>query len=310
MQTPAEILRKIKIDYPELNAQIDSFRKGRGNGLPDWPSWCFLPMAAWYAIASGGGDLPLHKAGEVSKLAALGSWQYTKGIYKFDAMIQSALSESVVSGDMPSEILMRLPEFCLFVENQAEYFNTQTSGFFASLEYDIKTHGKELRLLFVTEDILIPVPVHIGNHTVTEAVQKALIVAQQNAGSYQIKNDEVMLEMSNAANQAISLLLYICSEAPDIVNKQYPEAKPARPQPKKIKGDWRLFAAQKETVWRVGEVQGEKLRQAKASAEQSSTGSAKAPHVRRGHWHGFWTGAGREKFVHRWIAPTFINAGD
>jgi hypothetical protein len=63
--------------YPKAWCQADQFRADRGKGtLPTWPSWCYLPMAAWYAIVSGGkGRLGLDRIGHVGQLAALGSWR-------------------------------------------------------------------------------------------------------------------------------------------------------------------------------------------------------------------------------------------
>ena len=51
--------------YPKAWRQADQFRVDRGKGtLPAWPSWCYLPMAAWYAIVSEGkGPLPLDRIG-------------------------------------------------------------------------------------------------------------------------------------------------------------------------------------------------------------------------------------------------------
>jgi len=70
--------------YPKARRQADQFRADRGKGaLPAWPSWCHLPMAAWYAIVSEGkGPLPLDRTGNVGRLAALGSWRVTQGIYR------------------------------------------------------------------------------------------------------------------------------------------------------------------------------------------------------------------------------------
>ena len=33
-------------------------------------------------------------------------------------------------------------------------------------------------------------------------------------------------------------------------------------------------------------------------------------HVRRAHWHHYWTGKGRTELVLRWIAPTPIGYGE
>lgn len=53
-----------------------------------------------------------------------------------------------------------------------------------------------------------------------------------------------------------------------------------------------------------------------ANAFSEGTSHSKAPHVRRGHWHSFWTGKRKDrnddrpgdKLVVHWIPPTYINA--
>jgi hypothetical protein len=71
--------------YPKAWRQADQFRADRGKGtLPAWPSWCYLPIAAWYSIVSEGkGALPFDRIGDVGRLAALGSWRVTQGISLF-----------------------------------------------------------------------------------------------------------------------------------------------------------------------------------------------------------------------------------
>lgn len=49
---PRDQVAAIAKAYPQAWAQIDEFRADRGKGLPAWADWCFIPMAATYAIAS------------------------------------------------------------------------------------------------------------------------------------------------------------------------------------------------------------------------------------------------------------------
>ena len=64
---PAEHLRAVMRDYPELGPWVDMLRRDRGRNLPDWPEWCFLPMAGWYALACHAHNVPrldLSRTGE------------------------------------------------------------------------------------------------------------------------------------------------------------------------------------------------------------------------------------------------------
>ena len=33
--------------FPAAWAQSDAFRADRGTDVPDWPQWCYLPIAGW-----------------------------------------------------------------------------------------------------------------------------------------------------------------------------------------------------------------------------------------------------------------------
>ncbi len=150
--------------YPAAWKQVEIFRTGRGVDLPDWPQWCFLPMAAWFAIVSEGGNMPLNRVPDVGLLAAIGTWRYSQGIYRFDDSVYEALRDTVPSGDMPVDVLYRLPEWCVYIETPgADWLGTTLYGFWVHLEFDINRQKPELRLLLDTEHSLLPIPLHMGN---------------------------------------------------------------------------------------------------------------------------------------------------
>jgi len=60
-------------------------------------------MAAWYPIVSEGkGPLPLDRIGNVGRLAALGSWRVTQGVYRFDQDLYEAVRGTPLEGDLPA----------------------------------------------------------------------------------------------------------------------------------------------------------------------------------------------------------------
>lgn len=142
---PLEHLRSAAQLYPAAWAQLDAFWAVRRTELPDWPEWCFCPLAGSYAIVSGGGDnrLALDIVGDVSRIGALAAWRQTKGIYRFDPVLAENLLTTKLSGDLPVELLYRLPEWCVYVETP-----DHPHGFFAHLEHDSNTGRAELRFLF------------------------------------------------------------------------------------------------------------------------------------------------------------------
>lgn len=302
--------------YPSTGRIVDEFRRGRGKDLPDWPTWCFLPMAGWYAVVShdngllSGRILPQHLVSDVGRLAALGTWRYSQGIYQFDFDFMSALSDTLITGDMPSEVLYRLPEWCIYIETNGRTFATvELYGFWAHLEYDINTGRSELRLLLDTNDVLIPIPIHLGPWTVTEAVDRANAEASRTADTvglpYHPSMDTVQ-KLAESINPLISLLLYICSDAPDIDSEREPGTSPKRPTPKKTKRGWQLFPADKPRFWKVGMQIGDQLRSLTDTV--NDTGRTVKVHLRRGHWHGYWTGPrdSERKFIYKWLMPIVV----
>lgn len=308
--------------YPSTGHMVDEFRQDRGKDLPDWPAWCFMPMAGWYAIVSQdnlnqllpGQRLPLHLIPDVARLAALGTWRYSQGVYQIDADLRAALNDTLIVGGIPVEVLYRLPEWCLYIETPGfDWMGSPLFGYWSHLEFDINTGRSELRLLLDTEDALIPVPVHIGPWTVTEAIDRATSEAVKQSVAAGVRFDRDMGQVqktSSNINPLISLLLYICSEAPEIDDDRQPGTSPSRAQPVKTKRGWRLFPVEKPRIWTVGRQVGEQLRQAAPDAA-GDTGRSVRPHLRRGHWHGYWTGPreGQRKFIYKWLMPVVV-AGD
>ncbi|MDR7119747.1 hypothetical protein [Rheinheimera soli] len=297
--------------YPDAWKQVDVFRQDKGRDLPDWPAWCFMPMAAWYAIVSGGGAnrLGLDMIGDVAKLAAIGTWRYSQGIYQFDPDFYNAIIDTVPSGDLPSEVLYRLPEWSLYIETPCgKWFDTDMHGFWVHLEWDANTNRHELRLLLNTDGTLAPVPIHIGKWTLTEAIDRAIseAKAQSRIAGIDANLPANLPElMAKQLYGIVSLVLYVCSEEPEIDDERQPGTGPRRPTPKRTKQGWRLFPAEKPRIWRVGHETGKNLRQPDI---YESDGRTVRPHLRRAHWHGYWTGPreGDRKFKYKWLPPMLI----
>lgn len=310
---PIEHLNGISKQFPSAWKQVDMFRKSKGDDLPDWPNWCFLPFAAWYAIVSGGGQLSLERAGDVAKLAAIGTWRYTQGIYRFDDDVYNSLIDTDFDREMPIEVLYRLKEWCVYIETPEL---AEIHGFFAHLEHDINTGKDELRLLIDSDAALVPIIMHMGDWTVEAAIEKAFGVSISNlfmigsthaAGELKSQQEKIVEYNAKIAKYCLSLLLYLCSDEPDIepVAGEMPE----RTKPKKTKNGWKFFPPAKPKIWNVGREIGEQIRKWQKSPTGADHASPKA-HIRRAHWHGYWTGSvsAGKKFIYKWIAPVFVNS--
>ncbi len=300
--------------YPRAWKMVDEFRAARGSGLPKWPAWCFMPMAGWYAIISadlGGGKIPANIGMDIGRLAGVGTWRYSQGIYRFDPDILSALWDTQIAGDIPADVLLRLPEWCMYIETPGgDWCGQALYGFFVHLEWDANDQRHELRLLLDTEQLLLPFPVHIGEWSLEIAVQRAINESTRHipvGALMELPSTEQVKQLSECLMPMINLVLYLCSDEPDFGSGK----KPRRPQAKRTKQGWRLFPPARPTIWSVGERIGKTLlgRQAR---EPGQEGRTVRPHFRRAHWHGYWSGprSGEQRFRYNWISPILVGNKD
>lgn len=178
-------LKTISLSYPGCWKQIDQYRQGRGGGLADWPDWCFCPLAASANIIASQIDAGASHAAlyDVAKIGALAAWRVTQTVYRFDPDMLAALIDTSTS-DLPIDVLFRLPEWCLYIETPGlHWLSSPLTGFFAHLEYDLKTGRPELRFLFDTDEAdgpnLMPQQLHLNVATLDQAVEGAINEAKR-----------------------------------------------------------------------------------------------------------------------------------
>lgn len=309
---PVQALHALTRDYPSLGAWVNEFFGGKGaEGLPDWPPYVLLPMAGWYAIASdrlaAGGKLLPSQGGEVSRLAAIGAWRYSQGIYRIAPELMTALLDSHPEGKIPTDVLHRLPEWCVYIETPGiRWRDLPLHGFWAHLEWDANDAHEELRLLLDSDGGLLPYPLHLGGDM--GAAIDGFLAEARKYGVVPAKEDSRIRAESEDLARLLSLVLYLCTDAPEIDGSRRPGSSPHRPQPKRIKGVWRLFPANGPCYWDVGRETGERLRAAAASLPQEER--TLRAHLRRGHWHGYWTGPRKghdpQKFILHWLPPMIV----
>lgn len=333
--TPRPILhlRSVAERYPDAWRHLEHARTERGRALPAWPDWCYCPLAGAYAIVSGGGAnrVPVERLADVAIVGALGAWRATQGIYRFDPTLLAALHDTPTDGAIPTDVLQRLPEWCVYVETPGWPWNHDFTlqGYFAHLESDVTTGRVELRLVLdgavagSADLLLLPVPLHLGpvddpwplSRAVPAALEEA---ARQAAGR---ADPATMAEALTAARRELlgqlprllSTLLYLASDGADVRDRRDPARVPARPEPQRTKRGLRLFAAGRITQWEVGVRIGAALRRAQDAAgdHEPGAGTHARPrlHIRRAHWHTFLAGPrdrARERRI-KWLPPIAVN---
>ncbi|MEK8034229.1 hypothetical protein AACH06_25665 [Ideonella sp. DXS29W] len=319
--------------YPKAWADMDHMRRDlRGQAAPDWPQWCFIPIAgAQAAVANDAGiDVALLSAlhpdrlADAARLAALAAWRMTQGIYRFDPAIYEAVSQTPVAGDIPDQVFDQLPEWCIYIETpELATHGLTVHGTFAHLEWDVNVQRRELRLLMDCDEGLVPLPVHLGSWSLSEAIDRALTtasVASLARGGRALPGSGAA-DLRPVVEPIVSLLLYVCSQAGQITGRG---GAPGNPVPVRTRRDgWKLFPAEGPRTWEVGTRLGAALRAAYA-AEQTGSGGSHAgprPHVRRAHWHTFLSGprlnaegtplpSTERRAELRWLPPIAVNLAD
>lgn len=295
------LLRSLDLSSRDL----DKIRRGHDK----WPRWCFAPFTVW-ATSFVRSRQDLRKINDITNAITVIPWRYSRSVYRFDPDLYRELVATPFSGEIPEEVLLRLPEWSIYVEMQGE----SVSGFFSSLEY-VSPGKAELRFVFCSEVRLVPFYIALSAGTIEKSFEECLkeyeAVARE---SDKVKDEytDLLGEDLSLVKKALSLVLYVCSDEAEIRDRDASDWEPSFPRPKVTKGVERLFPADRNRTVEVGRELGAMLREGAVRSESSApTGRSVRPHMRRGHWHGFWTGPRKEnreqqKFVLKWLPPLFV----
>lgn len=324
---PKQLLRRVAREFPDAWAQMKKMREGRGKDLPDWPDWCYAPIAAGIAIATHGDSSHIHSAMfsalSPAIITAAAAWRVSQGIYRFDADLYNALVQQPLDGNIPSETLTHLPEWCVYIETiGASFLAEPIVGFWAHLESDANDGRMELRFVFMhKKGSCVSAALHLGAWTIEEGVARMHEESVKQAALSELAEflpvsehlkemfSSIQTDMSTDIAPFIQLVLYVCAENSDM------HEKPRHPSTR-IKTFGGINAPKEPRVWQVGERIGSTIRQyrnleAQGQVEpQGGTHASPRPHVRRAHWHHFRAGQGRKELVLRWLPPMPIGIED
>ena len=312
--------------YPNLNKFVNaSLQSKEENGWCEpWPECVFLPFWFWASLVTGKTDdfTPSLKDAKITfgifDICVFGTWRYLQNIYKFDDYLFNDIINTELKGDIPIDVLKRLPDYCVYIETNNKIEDWQ-DGFFA---YFNGPSEDSLNFAFhvVSHKFKVSLPYFEFSVSTKQTLAQALYALQQiteeQAGNYGIDKNKLQNLIYNRENfstvqKMLSLTLYLCSDKPDICNPREPGTSPHRPEPKKVKGGMKLFPAQKPTIWEVGRNIGQALRNAARQPVEYQGGTHASPkaHIRRGHWHGYWTGprTGKREFTLKWLHPMLVN---
>ena len=301
--------------------------------LNKWPPYVFLPYAGWYALACRS----LHKErldtsdmAHMQSLAICGTWRITQDVVRFDPDLYAALTDTPLDGDIPCDVLRRLPAWCIYLETPGMVMTGHAiHGFWAMLEKDANNGVEELRLYFLFDgdhddgDIasaFFPIIMELGDFSAQEALERVMatdvLEGRMTQETFQFWRGHTA-EFARVLAPSINLLLYLCACG-------FPGAEGGsggaihRPRAKKVKGGWRLFPAQRVTIRHMGQEVGDAIRQARAAGRSTGSHASPRPHVRRAHWHGYWHGPKKgqdgaaipQKYKLTWLPPIAVAMGE
>jgi hypothetical protein len=212
-------------------------------------------------------------------VAMLAAWRTTQGIYVFDSDVQRNLWTKPGSGDIPSDALFNLPEWCCFVSAPGRLFDKEALGFLVSLNSDSEALPPELWLLVLYkegDEVVEPLCLTLVG-SISEAISGGLAKLERttHAATHEQK-DAALARLKTRYTSHIhelegmvSLALYLASENREISNPLGQQ--PKIPKPTSTKHGPRVFPPSAPTKWDVGLRLGAALRAAREHQEPPDT---------------------------------------
>lgn len=281
----------------------------------EWDDWIYaaldLKFPNWHKGLKVGEPIPFeyfkYLPGSIGALQSIGLWRYTKSIYKFESNVGNLLLESQFDKTIPAELLTKLPEWVIYIDTEnldldlikqkvyGIWFNvTRISGKLALIATALLESG-------ITKTSVMLLDQKTIDENITDFIN-----------TFHDKNVDLDMEFiqpyTDFLKKSIQLILFICQPEPDVLSTE-PGTTIAISHFKKIKGKVRLFEAQKTRKFDIGTVTARLLDRKLISDEYKPSGMTVAPHIRRGHWHGYWSGSkDNKKLGYKWILPIIVNA--
>lgn len=322
---PLALLRSVSAAYPAAWADMAAFHAQNGtNGLPRWDARCYAPIGAALAVVEGEQpddyDIRAASIASAQQIAALAPWRLSKEVYVIDPDMQELLFDQSDDMQLDPHILLDLPYPCFYIEFSAplNVAGNDCHGVFVHLEHDTNSKIFELRLLYLcTDGCTMGVPINLDVDTIADSVRRTTRQALDNLPA-RMHREREMLEnalqkpeqLAEAYAETLQIVLYICAQNAEIT-----------PSPEQASITRRSSAVKDRYAeirkWDVGVRIGSAVRAYYACSSEpdvqtqgTQTHTSPRPHMRRGHWHHFWTGRKslptERKLVLKWVAPTFI----
>jgi hypothetical protein len=276
--------------------------------------------------------------------AIFGLWSRSKVVYAMDEHLLHYFSESA-SSQVPTEIFRNLPHpdpYVLlpkpdFNDLETNYYRRHIGvplGAFVFGRYNdaqqlcstAADQREDLGLMFAglietdtgpaLQVLRCTVPLRQATFSVENAVEATITKFHFNDDLGEDDHRKLEDWLRKYVSQAMSSLLYICTDQPDVqVEKSGGDR---RGKPAKSRARRRPRPGDIDTVVKLGFRMGPALYEARLRWESghrdvatgtsgTGAGARKRPHMKRPHIRTYWTGPGGQVPVAKWIAPFWVN---
>jgi len=315
-------LRIAEERWPDAWSIHNEFRSHRAQ-YGDWPEYVFAPRQAAEHVLMRGKPITDQTSSRtltaIEVVGTMAAWRPTQGIYRFAPNLLDELWDTPVTGDLPAELLHRLPEWCVYVELGRATPIGVIHGAWARIGYDVDSRKEVLDFLIDrdrAEPKLVRLP-FIGTLEQSLDVLRRAVRARFRGDAFRLMTAEMQfMEERLLVEPVLSVVLYLCSANAEIESRGRPHPR-VRPKPSRRRsGELRWIAADEPTIWATGTRLGAALRRAneRVKAEPAGDGAPRVvPHIRRAHWHTYWRGAINSPERHRelrWLPPIAVNLDD
>lgn len=309
--------------FPGIWKQIDLLRDELIKRI-EWPGWCFLPANIQVRediVAEDNADLTL-----------LAAWRASQGIYRFDPAVFDSVWNTPINGDIPSEVLKHLPEWCVYIETPDRMIDiggqpVRLYGFFVGMSFMVEEKLPEniMFMLDTGSESLIPYifPTQLAPGVYASIDEMIALYMDEGGNAFYPKDPELWSSpyqkdvtkqlLADVLPHLFALTLYLCSMNAEFRDsRDGSDKRPQRPLPKKTKDGFRYFPPDRPTVWETAWRIGAAIRRhgnPSALHETNHTGEKKRPHIRRAHWHTFLAGPrdGQRDVRIKWLPPIPVN---
>lgn len=293
MKNPENILKYWRGELPSINKKIAEKINLHSKKRDYW----LLSNEEWIEVLKEtNGELGIF---HLSICKAILTWQYNKSIYKFNEILYDSLIKTTLN-KIPIDVIYKVPYQCIYIEvPEKKLFidNECIHGFFVIIDR-ISAIENVINFICNVENadsiVISNFPLLLADRNIEELIENTITKAILFCEEERINKKLLTI--------FLSLLLYLCSEAPDILLHE--KNKDIHSYNIKTRHGQKLLPAEKTKIFNVGDEIAKKLQNYEKIGLNNKEMRA---HIRKAHWHGYWYGKNRENFKYNWIPPTLIN---